>query len=277
MTKADGDDDPLEVPRFVIRTSAFVCAYSFLMTNSKRQLSSHLPGEPMRSVAMPTLALVLSGILGICCYLLAGNTLDLFIGGVFFAALLTPPLSAFAGRLPGGIGISIAISIGIGCSWLMPVFSDVIGFGQFAMCLLVLLTFAVMLMATVELLIQLGCSPIASSAIVVVASLAWLAWPIWLSTSLSGSQLHLSVLLHPLFVINHIVDNLGIWTEQQRAYGLTNLGQDVQYQMPTSALPGIAVQCGIAGLASIICLACSRIAPRSMNQIDTDANAAKAR
>ena len=214
---------------------------------------------------------------GVCCYFIAGNSLDLFIGSAILCVLITPPLSAFAGRLPGAVLISFGIAVGCGSAWLIPVFSHAITIQQWITCVGVNLTLLLEIAMVVRLLILLRIPPTASSALVLLLAIGWLTWPIWLSNWLSGSQLRLSIALHPLFVMNHMVDHLGIWTEQQRAYSLTSLGQDVQYQLPTSALPVIGFQLGIALLALIGCWLCKRIAPRSMNQIETDASAIKTR
>jgi hypothetical protein len=100
----------------------------------------------------------------------------------------------------------------------------------------------------VLLLMGLRCSAVVSSAIATIAVLAWLSFPIWLSGALPGSQLKASVLLQPLFAINGVLPQLGIWTEQQVAYGLTNVGQDVPYQLPASPWPAITFQLALSVL-----------------------------
>jgi len=179
-------------------------------------------------------AFLLSLVVGGVCYLIAGNSLDLFIGGVFFAALLAPPLSAIAGRSLGGI---LAITLGIGGSWFMPVHAEMVTVWQWAICVTVLLSFAALLMAGVQLLMRFGLSAVTASAVTTIGALCWLSWPVWLSASLVGSRLHWSVVFHPLFAINHVVAGLGIWT--RTASGLR----------PDQPGSGCAVSTALLGLA----------------------------
>jgi hypothetical protein len=206
-------------------------------------------------------AFLFSSMLGIFTWYITDNGLDLFLGAICLSAITVPSLWVFAGRSPG---VLIGMILGIGASWLLPVSENAISFAQWILCLLVLASVC----SAIAGLIQMGISP----GIVVIVGIAWLTWPIWLSVSLPGRQPDLSVLFHPLFATNHVLEHLGIWTEQQGAYGLTNLGQDVQYQMPASAWPAILFHLGIAGVAWV---AATFIAPRSINQIDPDASAIK--
>ena len=189
------------------------------------------------------ISLVLASTSGIICYLVAGNSLDLFIGCFFFAAIL-------AGQLPGEWGTIAGITIGIGLCWWMPVHADAITATQWGMCVALLASFVAAMVMLVRALQRF--SPAVASTVVTVVALAWLSWPVWLSASIPGIQLRGSVLFHPLFAINHVVSDLGIWTEQQAAYSLTTLGQDVAYQLPFSAWPTIAMQSGLAIALAIL-------------------------
>lgn len=201
--------------------------------------------RPIRLLALPVF---LAAILAILCYLCTGQSLDLFIGSLFLAALITPPLAAIAGQSSRALLCSLAVSLTFACCWLPLLWNYAISLAQLLQCLLVLWTFLAVAALGVVLLMSLGCGRVPSSAIITIMTLAWLTTPLWLSAALAGSQLRWSVALHPLLAINGIVPQLGIWTEQQIAYGLTNVGQDVQYQLPGSPWPIIAVHTG-AGLA----------------------------
>jgi len=216
------------------------------MASAIRSSASLLPRAMLRVRILMVLGLVVSATMGTCCYLIAGNSLDLFIGSVLLACSLTPPLAAIAGQLPGAALTVLAVAIGIGSAWILPVCKGYIAFGQWADCMMVLGTTLLMAGFAVLLLMRVGCSALGSSAIITILIMAWLTFPIWLSGALSGSRLRWPVLLHPLFVINGIVPQLGFWTEQQVAYGLTNLGQDAQYQLPQSAWLVIGFQGGLA-------------------------------
>jgi hypothetical protein len=206
-------------------------------------------------------------LIGFCCYQIAGNSLDLFIGGVLLGCIVCPPLTAIAGQTPGAALAPVGISIGIGCFWILPVWKHAIELAQWGSCMLVLCTLLLAVSFGVLLLIRLGCSTVASSAIATIAMLAWLSFPIWMSGALPGTRLHWSVLLHPLFAINGIVPQLGIWTEQQVAYGLTNVGQDAPYQLPTSAWPVIGFQSGLAmAMLLLQCVLRARPSARESSQ-----------
>jgi hypothetical protein len=230
------------------------------------------PGDRRTIWLRPTITFFLSVLIVGSCYLFSGNALNLIFGSVLLAVFIVIPPSASAGQMPGALLIGLSAVLGIALGWLAPVFAGVISARQWYQCGLVMGTLLVPISAVAYLVAILTRSRPAGIAIVTVTTLAWLSFPIWLAVPLTGSQLNWSTRLHPLFAINHVLNSLGIWTEQQRAYSLTTFGQDVQYQMPRSIWPVVLFQCGITIGAWLICFACSRIAPRSINQIDTDAS-----
>ncbi len=231
------------------------------------------PGDRRGMLWCIALPLVAGGAAGIVCYLIAGNSLDLFLGGLCFTSILVCPMAAIAGRLPGTLFVSLALTLGMACSWFLPVHERLIAPGQWIMCLLVLWTFLFALSSLVLVMMRLGLSAIASVTWVQALAIAWLSWPIWLSGILPGVPLRWCVAVHPLFAINATLTDLGIWTEQQVAYGLTTMGQDVPYQLPASGWVAIAFQGGVAMLMSVLSVSrISRMAPRSTNQIETEAS-----
>jgi hypothetical protein len=207
-----------------------------------------IAAEPSGRLVHPNrllaLSVFLAAILAVLCYLCTGQSLDLFIGSLFLAALITPPLAAIAGQSTGALLCSLAVSFTFACCWFPLLWNYAINLAQLLQCLIVLWTFLLVAALGVRLLMRLGCGRVPSSAIITVMTLAWFTTPLWLSAALAGSQLRWSVALHPLLAINGIVPQLGFWTEHQIAYGLTNVGQDVQYQLPRSPWPIIAVQAG---------------------------------
>jgi hypothetical protein len=233
----------------------------------------HLPGSRLKTIPLLILSFLAGLLAGFTCYLLSGNSLQLFVGGLLLLPILVPPCSARVGRLPVTCLSAILVSLGISTVWCLSVFEHFISFGQWAVCLLILSTFVLELTVGSLLLQRLKFSSVAASALITVAGLAWLSWPIWLSGSLAGEHLEWSVRLDPLFALNHVVANLGVWTEQPVAYQLTTLGQDVQYQLPTSAWPVIGSQLGVGIGCWGLMFCISRIANRSINQIDTEASA----
>ena len=78
-----------------------------------------------------------------------------------------------------------------------------------------------------------------AAAVAIVLGLAWLTWPIWLSTNLvngglSGAVQKL-VKVSPPLTINGILTNEPAWTERSLAYHFTDLNQDVPIQLPANA------------------------------------------
>jgi len=230
---------------------------------------------------LPALALAISLGAGLtfCCYCSSGIGLDFFIAPLFLTAFTCPTAAAIAGRLPGAGVIAIGLAMGSGLVWGIALHSNAIGWGQWAEALFLLFTFAGAIGSIVWLMIILKVAKIVAAAIGVAVSLAWLTCPIWLSIGLAGGSVGQMIQLHPLFVMNHIVYSpaIGLWPEQAGAYGLTSLGQDVQYELPGTMLPILVFHGAMMLLAGSIGWFCCRMASRSINQIETDANASISR
>jgi hypothetical protein len=179
------------------------------------------------------------------CYAAAGPTLQFPIGGVLFAAVLVPPLSLIATRAIDAILIAASVALGIAVIWVFTIHA-------WLPSTIVLLAFTAALSATAQALVRLRINAIIASAIVTLGALGWLTWPVWASSLLVGQRVHWLVTLHPLFAINGACRDLGIWTEQRVAYHLTNLGQDVPYELPTSVAPSTALHAGWAVAALLL-------------------------
>lgn len=195
--------------------------------------------QPRHLIARAALFFTIGAASSLACYLAGGATLQLPLGGVLFAALLVPPLCLTFSRTPQAMLVPAAISIGICLVWMFWI--D----GWFS-CAIILLSFTAAIASAAQLLVRLRVHPVAAAALVTTLSLAWLTWPIWTSPWLAGHSVHWLVTLHPLFAINTVCINLGIWTEQRIAYQLTNLGQDVSYQLPTSGWPCVMFHAAIS-------------------------------
>jgi hypothetical protein len=74
-----------------------------------------------------------------------------------------------------------------------------------------------------------------------IVTLAWLAWPIWLSHWLTPRTVNLFAPVHPLLALNRVFIDLGIWTQAPLMYQLTALGQDVPYGLPATILPCVGI------------------------------------
>jgi hypothetical protein len=176
------------------------------------------------------------------------------IGWFYLASILIPPLAAMIGRAWGVAILATSLTLLAGGGSIYLVFDRSIGFWQWCQCEMVLGSFFLAIGLSVLLLMRWGCDAAAASAIVTVLVVAWLTAPVWLSVPLAGQRLHYSVALHPLFVLNGIVPQLGIWTEQQVAYRLISIGQDVQYDLPGS--PWLFV--GVYGVIGFTCAAMTK-------------------
>lgn len=222
--------------------------------NMSEAAEQRLVAEPRRVLGFPATAwaaMFLGGGAAGICYLATGATLGLFFGGVLFAALLVPPLSLSEQKLRDRLAVAAGLCDGIAVVWLVAVMaSGQISLAQWLRCYVVLIAWCAALATVANLVASCGSgsghSTVVAAAITVTLALLWLTEPIWLGAVLSHfedqSWLARSAIVHPLFALNGVLKNLGIWTEQPVAYRyLFTLGQDVPYKLPPSIVPAAAV------------------------------------
>jgi len=195
------------------------------------------------------------------CYFEVGGSLGLFIGGIASAALLLPYLTRFDTRASRELLIALAYPLAIAIVWLVASFQFGIPILQLVKSVLVLAAFSFAIVSLKSALMRATRCDVVASAITVVLALAWLSWPIWMSRGVVGHQTLAGwlVRLHPIFAINGAMPQLGTWTHQPLMYHLTNLGQDVPYELPASIWP-----CAIAHLmigAALVAANIHRILP----------------
>ena len=201
----------------------------------------------------PFIPLLMGMVAGFACARVAGASLGLFLGGVFFAAMLTPPTALAVPTLPRrGINV-VAIVIGIGVMWIFyGVHEEGTTLVQCINCIVVLASFAICIGAFAAMLEALRFNPYIASALTVFLALAWLTWPIWLAPKLvtpaGDAIVRWLVPAHPLLTINGLLPDIGNWNEQRIAYHLTNLGNDVPYEKPASARTTAIVHLGLSGI-----------------------------
>ncbi len=183
------------------------------------------------------------------CYAVAGPSLDFFLGSICFVAIIVPP---FAVRESGAFWAATAIAATSALLWTIPVFQHAIGVSAWFGCIAVLCAFTFAVAGGAAVLARWRIPPVLAAGAATILSLAWLTWPIWMSPWLAGGRIVLAVRIHPLFAINTAAVNLGIWTEQRIAYGLTNLGQDAAYQLPGTVIPCVLFQVIVAGVFFVI-------------------------
>ena len=197
--------------------------------------------NPVRIIGMPLMAwlgfaasLLLAGI----CLILVGPTLGLFFGGLGLATTLLPAMSLAGTRWGDRLIVAGGVSDGIALVWLVAVFFSSVTLMQWLLCYLLLIAWCLALVGTASLIARFG-NEIVTAAIVVVLGMLWLTCPIWSHGERVAS---LVVPVHPLFAINGVLQQLGMWTERPIAYRyLLTLGQDVPYELPHSILPCTAV------------------------------------
>jgi hypothetical protein len=188
--------------------------------------------------------LILSIVTTALCYAAAGDSLGFWLGPIALCALIVPPLVA---RQPDRLRVLFeagAVVDGVAVVWLIvALVSPQATRLQWLMCCLVLLAFAWALWGLTRVL--------RSAAVVTTIALAWLTWPVWMSPWVTASAAAWLAPAHPLLAINHVMANLGVWTQQRLMYPYTALGQDVPYAMPRSIWPCVLVH-GIVGLMALL-------------------------
>jgi hypothetical protein len=181
-------------------------------------------------------AFFIQSIATILCRLVAGVSLGLFFGGVAFATLLVPPLTAGETSIGKRILISALVAIGTAAVWLTAL-GERLTFAQWLVCSVALLAYSAALAGVCALLLALRFHPAIAAATVTVLGLLWLTWPVWLSPVLRGpngdAMVAWLVPAHPLAAINAVLVHFDTWDRYPLAYSrLTILNQDVFYTLP---------------------------------------------
>lgn len=180
---------------------------------------------------------------------LIGRNLGLFFSGLVLASILAPLLIVAEESFSRRVSIAGGIAGGIAIVWLSCVFNDTIAFGEWIGATLVLLFLSLSIAAVAALLAKTRIPP----AAVVVVSLAWLSWPVWLAPVLPGRESTVAVLVaaNPTFAMQGALSQSFPvpWAQHRIAYRLTNIGDDISYQMPTSTVPCLIVHGVIATAA----------------------------
>jgi hypothetical protein len=187
------------------------------------------------TIALPPFLLL--ALLTSCCYVAAGATLGLYLGGLALAMLLTPQFTV-AHRAPIDRVLSVASVVdGVGIVWLVALFRSDLTFGQWLAAYVLLAACAFGAAgATLGLARCLG--DLFGSALTTVLAVAWLSLPIWLSAWIQHAAvvraIDTLVPFHPLLAMNGLLVHMGVWGEGPLMYQLTSLGQDVPYSLPSS-------------------------------------------
>jgi hypothetical protein len=204
-------------------------------------MSSASPARRILELAAAPLAL--SILAAALCYLAAGTSLGFYVGPVALLALMLPPLVAGERDPVRSLIIAAATLDGIGLAWLIAAVAGQATLLQWLACYVTVAAFASSLWGLTSLL--------RSATIVTLIALTWLTWPVWMPTTLSSTAAAWLAPAHPLLAINHVMIDLGVWTQQRLMYRITTLGQDVPYTLPRSIGPCVLVH-ALIGLTATL-------------------------
>jgi hypothetical protein len=181
------------------------------------------------------------------CYLAAGESLGFYLGSVFAVTLILPPLVAGETRGIDAAIVAGAIVDAVGIAWLIAVFGPNLTFAQWLACYVALAAYALAL-AGIVWLIRPVVGQLTAGAFAVLLGIAWLTWPVWTSPFLTRELAAWLTPAHPLFAINRVLLDHGVWMQQRVMYRYATLGQDVAYALPRSIWPCVFVHGIIAAL-----------------------------
>lgn len=187
------------------------------------------------------------------CEVAAGASLGVYFGGLFVLTLLVPPLVLGQPRIGWRIVSAAAVTVGVSAVWAVTAARSATSAGEWVAAAGVATAYTTALLGIASILSKPRLPIVLASAVTVMAGFAWMTWPIWLSPELraqSQTRVQWLVRLYPPLVLNGVLKQTAPWTEQTLAYHLTNLNQDVPFQLPDSAAACIAVHSAV-GLALI--------------------------
>jgi hypothetical protein len=223
------------------------------MTDGNRDVRAREPrrlsAEAVVRAVMPALMVSLAA--GAWCWHATGPGLGLFLGLLLLATLYMPGLIiAELGR-----GRRIALSAGV-CGtalvWLISVNFIDVSITEWLRCVVVFTAYVFALAGLVSLLQRARFPEPLAAGVVVLIGLLWLTWPVWMSPWLTQRSVNWLVPANPVFAINSVLKHLGTWDHAPIAYrALTNLNQDVPYQMPQTIFPATIVHLLIGTIAVI--------------------------
>ena len=199
----------------------------------------------LRIAALPfVLAAVAAGL----CYAAAGATLGFYFGSIALVSLILPAMAAGQDDRARTLIAGAAVVDGVGIVWLAAALGGATSLGQWLACYVALAAYALALCGLARGLNRMF-GWIAAAAGVVVAAIAWLTWPVWMSAEWSASAAGWLTPAQPLFAVNHVLLDLGVWTQQRLMYQYTALGQDVPYALPRSIWPCVLLHAFVGAMA----------------------------
>jgi hypothetical protein len=207
-----------------------------------------------------TLSLLLSS----SAYASAGPSLGLFLGCLAMVTFITPPLVLAQSTWPARAFSAAAILLPVIGLWLIPLSQSSITFIEWLRAILVLAAYMLSLIALAAAMQRLWLPPVLAAGLTVLFGAAYLTWPVWLAPHLTGANreelVAALVIGHPLFTLNGLLQSAFPvpWAQYKFAYILTNIGDDIPYELPRSILPCLAIHAALAAFLLLM----SFIGPR---------------
>jgi hypothetical protein len=186
------------------------------------------------------------------CWWAAGTSLGLIFGGFFITTFLAPAAVLGRRKLILAIISLGVVALPVAAAWLGAVLLTPDTLAQWIKAILVLIAYDLAIGAIAVALAKVKVPEVLAAAGAILIGLAWLTWPVWLSSSLvnhgAAEAVANLVKVHPPLVVNGILTSEPAWTERSIAYHLTDLNQDVPLQLPSGPAACVAVH----GLIAIV-------------------------
>lgn len=215
-----------------------------------------------RSMLFPITATVGCTVAMAALFLLVGDSLGLWLGGIVLVGLLLPGMAPHRkGRIHQFLDAAAVPDV-VAAVWLLAMLFGVATAGQWLRCAVLLYAFAAAVFGAVMLLHALRVPPLVSVLAAVTMSLAWLAAPVWLAAWMNDAMAEMLGQFHPLLAVNGVRADLGIWLEQPRVYRHTVLGQDVAYALAQSVVPSTLMHLSVGAVAGGLAWAIRRASAR---------------
>ncbi len=183
---------------------------------------------------------------GLACGLAAILIVPLSLGTVFAGLALTTTM------LPGLVLVQsgrLERASALGCfmlplvmTWLRFVGHDMMSHGEWLRASVVPVVYAWAICGLACGLGRLRLPPAGAAAFAILMGVLWLGWPIWLAPWLRGASGETAaarlIAAHPAFVLNGVFARAfpTPWAQHRVAYELTNIGDDIPYEMPAGML-----------------------------------------
>ncbi|MCY2955126.1 MAG: hypothetical protein NTU53_24630 [Planctomycetota bacterium] len=193
-------------------------------------------------------------LLAVLCYVCVGGTLGLYLGGLAVVGLIVPPVLLGQRTLLEGVVAGGGMIVAIAIVWVIPVFQSVMAISEWLSGCVVLVSYAISLLGLAFLLRRVLGSAVVASALTVILGVSWLTWPIWLAPGLTGAGRERIVAdlvyAHPLFGLSGSMRPAFQvpWAQYRIAYLLTNIGDDIPYELPATIIPCLLLHFSTGGV-----------------------------